>query len=261
MAAPTFVQAGTGVTDAGGAFSVSGSASAAGGNVLICQVLQDGSTSGAVGASFSGGSQNLAGTASSMTFLGEFAVGSPTAAYQHLWIGRSPATGNIPAIFGTNSTSEDVYVRWYEFTSVNTGTATSDVLENGTAGTTVNGVGTSTTCSDTGVTTLGADRLALNFVAINDDLSGLAAFAGESGGDWTLATAIYEDAGGTDGTIALMQAGMASAGTINGDSDSISNLAWGVVGFALIGTTVAAPATKAIIYSPQFERQQYLRVR
>ena len=247
MAAPTFVQASAGATDATGAFNISASSGTAN-NVNILHILQDGTNSGTIGGTFSGAVKNLAGTVSAMDFLGEFPVGNPTAGFQHLWIGRN--VGGAPEIFGTNSAGDDVYGRWYEFTDVNTGSTVASVLENATAGTTVNGFGTSTTCADTGVTTLGSDRLALNFVGITDDASGLASFAGETGGDWTLATAIYESASGTDGTIGLMSAAMASAGTINGGSDAITSLPWGVVGFALIGTTAAGP-TGSLLYPPR----------
>jgi hypothetical protein len=239
MAAPSFVQAGTGATDAGGTFSISGAVGTEN-NFLICHVLQDGATSGAVGATFGGGSKNLAGTTSAMTYVGEFAVGSATAAYQHIWVGR--CTGGAPQIFGTNSTSEDVYGRWYEFQDVNTGTAITDVIENGTAGTTVNGPGTSDTAGDVAVVTLGADRLPLQLLAVNDDNITINTSTPDS--IWTKVGGGYADAGGTDGSISLyrLTGSAATAGTYGGsESMSVTDSdAWGVVGFALIGTTVAS---------------------
>lgn len=238
MAAPTFVQANAGATDAGGGWVTAGGSlpvSMTIGNLVVLQVLQDGSTSDAVTISAaSNGVEALDGTASSLTFVGAFPVGSPTAAIQHLWIGRARATTNSVTVTGANSTSEDVYVRLYEFSGVNTGTALSDVIENSTAGNAVNGAGTGTSVTDTGVTTTGADRLALQFVAVDDDNS-LDPFSGESGGDWAEAVAEFAEASGTDGAIQLQTATIASAGTINGGSLTMgASDNWGVVGFALL---------------------------
>ena len=248
MPAPTFVTAGAGETDAGGAWTYgSWAATSAVGNLLIAHLLQDGTTNGAVtGVAGSSNMESLAGVEATWTQLiggnadGSFPIGSAAAGRQFLFLGRSRAAASNPTFAGANSSTDDLYYRGYEFTNVFPGTTIATVLENGTAGSTPNGAATSTTVADTGVTTLGADRLALNFVGITDDASGLAAFAGETGGDWTLATAIYETATGTDATLGLMQAAMPTAGTINGGTDTITSLPWGVVGFALIGTAAAA---------------------
>jgi len=231
----SFVTASTGATDAGGAWSHTTAAPSAAGNIIIVQVIQDGTTSSsAITITSATNVENLAGTDNVFTTLASGqAVGSAATGYQYLFIGRSLSTSAI-VITGANSTNDDIYVRAYEFSGVHTGTTLSDVIENSTAGTAVNEAGTSTSCLDTGVTTLGTNRLALNFVALSDDSMGLAAFAGETGGDWTLATAIYESATGTDGTLGLMNAAIASAGTINGGSDTITSIGWGVIGFALI---------------------------
>jgi hypothetical protein len=101
--------------------------------------------------------------------------------------------------------------------------------------------GTSATINDAAVATLGPDRLALNFVGINDD-NAVAAFTGMIGGTWAEATAEYADAGGTDACIQLQTAAMAAAGVIDGGSTSNVDATdgWGSIGFALIGTTVAS---------------------
>lgn len=245
MAAPTFNLASIGATDAGGAWAFNTDTSI--GRVIVVQIIQDGSTSGAVVATaFGAGVANLAGTTSAMNYLGEFPVGASSEAFQHLWIGRSVAAGG--SISGTNSTSEDLYFRQYSFNDVRTaaggGVSVATVIENGTAGATVNSTGTSATAADASVTTLGADRLAVNFLAINDD-NAFAGFTGQSGGTWAT-RASYAEASGTDGAIYLVDAAMASAGTINGGTGSITDSdAWGVVGFALIGTTAGAPETNA----------------
>lgn len=236
QAAIGYVTASTGAADATGAWSYTTSAPSAAGNLIIIQVLQDANTSATpISISSATNVEDLAGTDNVFTSLSTGnAVGSGTiAGRQHLFIGRALNTSAI-VITGANSTADDIFVRAYEFSGVAKGTTLSAVIENSTAGTATNGAGTSTTCSDTAVVTLGADRLALNFVAITDDATNLAAFAGETGGDWALATAIYETATGTDGTLGLMSATVASAGTIDGGSDAITSLPWGVVGFALI---------------------------
>lgn len=241
MAAPSFVSSGTGATDAQGAWTYSGAASVAG-NVVILQILQDGTTGGAVTLTSATNIENLAGTDNAWTSIGTFNCGSPTGALQHLWIGRLINT-SAPTASGGNSTSEDLYMRTYTYSSVNTGTTLADVIENSTAGSTANGTGTSATVSDTGVTTLGADRLALNFYAANDDVVG-GEFSGESGGDWGSAFSVqqYAEASGTDGALQMHGANMAAAGTVNGGSVILgASVAWGVVGFALIGTT---PSTR-----------------
>ena len=242
MAAPFYVGAGTGSTDAGGAWSYSIAGSS--GNFFIFQLLQDGSTTTAVAITSVGSDiSNIAGTASAVTEIfptgNPFGVGASDEALMKLWCGRLTGTSSV-LISGSNSTSEDLYMRSYIFSNVSVGATLATVIENATAGATVNSKGTSATASDASVTTLGPDRLALNFVAINDDdVVNMNHFTGETGGDWNTVET-YSDAGGTDGCIALQSASMPTAGTIDGGTASIVvSDAWGVVGFALIGATVA----------------------
>lgn len=245
MAAPTFVDAGTGATDAGGAWTYTCQASGAAGRVFIVQILQDGTTSGAFTQDSASNIVNLAGITNLWTSIPgpnsdiSWPVGVAEAARQFLFIGRATST-SAPTLSGGNSTSEDLYIRSYQFTDVNTGSTLSAVIENASAGSAFYEAGTGTTVSDRDVTTLGADRLALNFVAANDDVA-IDAFTGEAGGDWVEAVAEYASASGTDGMLQLQTAAMASAGTISGGSDTIVSAAWGVVGFALIGTTPEGP--------------------
>lgn len=240
MAAPTWVQAGTGATDAGGAWSFIFDAILTVGNTIIIPVVQDGTTNGALTSFTFGGIANLAGTNNDATMItgpnadGSWPIGSPEAARQFLWIGR--ATSVDLSAGGANSTSEDLYCNMQEFTNVSAGTTLATVIENGTAGTAVNQAGTSATAADAGVTTLGFDRLAVNFLGINDD-NAFAGFTGQSGGTWTT-RASYAEASGTDAALYAIDAPMAAAGTIGGGTGSITaSDAWGVVGFALIGTT------------------------
>lgn len=251
MAAPTFVKALNSLTDAGGAWAVSFDTSPTSvGDIIIFHVLQDGATTGAVALTTitAGRIEDLAGTDNAVTFIGEFAVGGSAEARQYLWIGRVIATTGGTQWSGTNSTSEDVYPRAYEFTSCSTGTTLATVIENVTAGATVNSTGTSATAADASVTTTGPDRLALNLVAVNDD-NAIGAFTGQSGGTWVEAVAEFAESSGTDGMIQLQTAAMASAGTIDGGTASITDSdAWGVVGFALIGTTVVESVPRSSVY-------------
>lgn len=194
------MKASTGSTDATGAWSHTSAAPTAAGNVYIVQALQDG-TAADIAIDSVTNAENLAGTDNVLTKIGEFDVGSAVAASQHLWIGRALNTSAM-VITGSNAGGDDVYVRVYEFNNVFTGTTLATVLENVTAGATVNSAGTSATASDASVTTLGPDRLALNFEAVNDD-NALSAFTGETGGDWGFAVSPYADSGGTDGAIGL----------------------------------------------------------
>jgi hypothetical protein len=207
MAAPSFVKASTGATDAGGAWTATGAIASAVGNVIIAQVLQDGNTA-TIAITGASNIENLAGTDNQWTEVapGQF-VGDTWAATQRLWIGRAINTTTAPTISGTNDTSEDLYWRFYEFTNVSTGTTLATVIENigGTSDLYANGAGTSVTISDTGVTTSGPDRLALQLVAANDDIA-IDAFAGETGGDWVEAVAEYAESSGTDGAVQLQTA-------------------------------------------------------
>jgi hypothetical protein len=132
----------------------------------------------------------------------------------------------------------------YEFQDVSTGTTLADVIEQNGTTTPSTSAGTSEIISDADVTTTGPDRLALNFVAVNDD-NPVDAFAGMSGGTWAETVAEFEVATGTDGGIQLQSATMASAGTIGGGTYTMAaSDGWGVVGFALIGTTLDTPVPR-----------------
>ena len=155
--------------------------------------------------------RNLAGTANQWTVItgpngdGSWPIGGSGEARQFLIIGRTTGAGSAPGLSGTNSTSEDLYIRSYEFTNVSTGTTLATVIENGTAGSTTNDAATDGTIRDSAVTTLGPDRLALNFIGINDD-NAIAAMTGMTGGTWAEAVAEYAESSGTDASIGLQTA-------------------------------------------------------
>ncbi len=228
--APSFVGAGSGdVWQSGAARAVTKSGVTVG-NLLILQVLDDGNDDATI--SSISGIEDLGGTGSAMTSIIDHTFS--TALHGQLWVGRATSTSVSVSVAGGTS-GVDTYSRLYEFADVNTGTALTDILENGSAGSTgTPTTATSTTIADSGVTTLGDNRLALQFVFVNDD-NALDAFTGQTGGDWTEAVAEYLTATGTDAAIGLQIATVASAGTIDGGTDAMAaSDRWGVIGFALL---------------------------
>lgn len=136
MPTPSFVAASTGVADAGGAWTyVVPQAVDPANNVIIIQILQDGPTNGAVGWTSAGNLVNLAGS-SGLSMLrgpnadGSFPVGASNEARQFIYICRNPSYSGSSTISGTNSTSEDLFIRSYEFKDVNPGTTLEAILEN-----------------------------------------------------------------------------------------------------------------------------------
>lgn len=271
MAIPSFIDAGTGATDAGGAWSYTCQVPQAEGRVFIVQILQDGNTNGALTFGGASNSDDLAGTPGWTQIQGpnadgSFPLGSPAAARQFLFIGRASNTF-APAISGGNSTSEDLYMRSYQFTDVSLGTTLATVIENdedATNGLVTNEVGTSATASDAGVTTLGPDRLPLNFLAINDDniVEGFP-LSGVTGGDWASSTE-YAESSGTDGYIGIFRgilSDIASIGFVSnlpiyGESGTSERLAQSFqlssartgVNLELgIGRTVTAPTDNVVV--------------
>lgn len=250
MALPTWLSsAGGQALTASGTINAGSMGTGNVGDIIIVQIMQDGTGTTATATPGTTNIEDLAGTDNALTFIGEYAVGSPTAAKHILYIGRTTITGAVSCDL-TTSSGDDCYCNLHRFQGVNAGTTASTVYENGSAGFATNEAGTSTTVPDAAVITLGADRLALNFVGINDDLTGLAVFTGMSGGTWVLpgATAQFESSTGTDGTVAMFTANMASAGTIDGGTDTITSDGWGVTGFAL--KPAAAPAAALVTRKP-----------
>lgn len=217
------------------------------GNLIIAQVIEDGYDGG--GTDFGWGTltggESLNGTSGAYNqFTGDvytngWIVGPSATPTAVQWIALFRATATS-VTFGMTSAGNDCYARMYEFSGANTGTTLADVVENGSAGVAANGSATSATVADTAVTTLGPNRLALNFIAVNDDnQADLTAMTGETGGDWTYPVAAYGNSLGTDGAVALVTATIASTGTINGGSDAMAvSDSWGVVGFALTEAVV-----------------------
>lgn len=238
--APIFLDAAAGAIDIAGAWSYTCQAPQQANNLIIVQLLQDGTTAGAVTVTGATNITSITGGANAWTALKtEQAVGSASAALQSVYAGRSTGT-SAPTISGGNSTSEDVATRSYQFWNVNTGATVNSIIENSTAGTATNGAGTSTSVADTAVVTTSTNRLACNFIAVGsaNRASELTAMSGASGGTWAYAVAAYGTAAGLGATLALTTATLASSGTIDGATDAITSSAWGVIGFALIPGTL-----------------------
>lgn len=237
MAAPTFVSASAGTTDATGPWTHTGPAPGATGRIVIVHLLQDGTNAGVPAITSVTNAANIGGVANVLTKIGQFDVGSPTpTARHHVWIGRTTSASGAMVITGTNTGGDDVYVRVYLFSGVSAATSLARVIENVTRGSTGVSAGTSATASDAAVTTLGPDRLVLNLLAIDDD-NPVGPFSGQTGGTWAEATAEYATQSGTDGCIQIQTATLATAGTIDGGTASITDVDnWGVVGFALLPT-------------------------
>jgi hypothetical protein len=236
-----FVAASAGATDAGGAWTYTTSAPGAAGRLIIVHVFQDGTSANTdVTITSATNVENLAGTDNVFTALASTGsdVGSAATGYQYIFFGRSLNTSAI-VITGANSGTNDIYVRTYEFSGVSTGTTLATVIEQTTAGSFSAAAGTSDTVADVGVTTRGPNRLALNLTATDDDLTVGGSFTGESGGDWT-SVASYGVSTGTDGALNLNTAAIASVGTIDGGTYSITSMGWGMIGFALIPASSAA---------------------
>lgn len=258
MAAPSFLEAGTGLVAATGFGTVS--VTAAAGNLIMLHCLIDAVDTLGCATPFDN-VEDLAGTDARLTDIAgnsistsdlftTSVVGAGSEARQVIAFGRAIADGTVN-VSPVSTGAGDIYARLYEFTGVHTGTTLSDILENSTAGTIVNATGSVAAVADTGVTTTGIERLAINAIAVNDD-NALGSFTGETGGDWTL-SADFGSATGTDGEIGLQTATIASAGTINGGSFTMAAAdPWGVLGFAF-----KPPAAAAFVARPpQLEWQQ-----
>ena len=84
------------------------------------------------------------------------------------------------------------------------------------------------------IPTLGNARLACAFVSSNNGVSGMAAFTGETGGDWT--EAVAEHTSGIGPGVQLQTAPMPTGGTISGGTAAVNGTRAITIGFALVGT-------------------------
>lgn len=212
MAVPTFGAAGTGAaTTSSSSISVPYPSGIVAGQLLILHV------------------QNFNGTSittpTDWTFIDGSAIGR---AYWKVATGSESGSLSVSGSFGFLQLTMG---RMYSFDGVDTTTP-----EEGSATHSDSG---SSTINDEGVTTTGADRLAINLIGLTSGGAGAPSqsnFTGETGGDWTEPTAEYTTTTGDDGSMGIQTASMASAGTINGGTFTASVFASGarVIGFALL---------------------------
>ena len=259
MAAPTFVQAGTGqaVLTIGVTVDIPTAGTVAG-DILILQAGKSGTGAQPTLTSITN-IESLSGTDNSMTVItaSEQPTGGASDGEHNLWIGRIIATNTATSLV-FNTPAADNYVRLYQFTGVNAGTTLNDVVENDTADFSNGTPLTQAQINDTAVVTNGADRLACQFVSVIDD-NAVGPFTGMSGGTWAEAVAEYaSSAGNPDGCIQLQTATIAAAGTIDGGSYTMAaSDHWGVIGLALIppsGTTTNQALTATVTTSASMVR-------
>jgi hypothetical protein len=138
------------------------------------------------------------------------------------------ATGSESGSLSVSTTDSEfigVFGRMYRFTGANASEGAGQES------------GEDSTVADRTVTTSGADRLAVNLLAIEDNVT-VAAFTGMTGGTWAEAVGAYETTTGGDATLQIQTADMAAAGTINGGTQTLVNSeSYHVIGFALVAGT------------------------
>lgn len=232
MAAPSFVNSSGPTIDTAGAWTHTCQASGAAGRFFLVHIVQDGTTTASTTVTGATNIENLAGTDNAWTQLAtDQIIGSPTSARHHVYVGRALST-SAPTISGGSVSGEDLYIFSLQFQNVSTGTTLADVIENSSAGAFLTGQGTGTTVNQVSVTSLGDDRLGLNICGEDAAVIEADAFSGwTSVGAWSTAT-------GTDAAGFYQHITMPTAATESGGSITILSVGWGIIGFALIGTTV-----------------------
>lgn len=248
MAVPSYVGAGTGVVIETGTGTVSKTGCTSG-NVLLVHLLERGTT-GDYGRGNYSNINNLLGAAGINPIALGRDIGVGGTSKHALFAGRASASATCSLDFTVGASGNDLFVRMYEFSGAFAGNADDGVglLENNGA-TLESDANTSTTVNDRACITTGADRLALQFVGIDANVA-IAAFTGMSGGTWAEATAEYAEATGATATLQLQTAEMASAGTIDGGSTTISSAGYGVLSTALIpDTTSGGPSPRTLVAS------------
>lgn len=243
MAIPVFVDAGAGVTITGTSASVTHTASV--GNFLILQVLVD-TSAGFPYISGGSGFEDIAGTDGTMDLVGGtgIQVGAGDNGSMRNWVGRA-TNASVSITVDTNASTNDMFCRIYQFSGASIDTVVANVIES----TASQAQGTSTTIGDADPTTTGTNELAVNLVGVTDP-NAVGAFTGMSGGTWAEAVAEYASVSGTQATIQLQTASMASPGTISGGTFVMSGSApWGVQGLAIKSPSESTPVTLRTVRS------------
>jgi hypothetical protein len=164
-------------------------------------------------------------TASGWTTLaGPHSSGTPTS---RQWvfglIASGSESGSLSVTFAAGTARKTA--RMYRFTNVSSLSVESVATTAGTV----------QPVSMPSVTAGGNCRLAVCFIGVDDDDT-IDASTGETGGDWTEATAEYLGSG-LNSMIALQTAALATGGTISGGTATLSNDDdWVASAFALVGT-------------------------
>ncbi len=231
MAVPVFVGAGTGAAVTTGTGTVS-KATCTAGNLLLMHMVVRGATQ-----DWSDGNgvniQKQDGTTSSYSQVAANA-GVGTASRHNLFIGRVTANGTCSFDVIVGASGEDIFARMYEFSGVltggNTGTGT---VENGPSDLYFNASDVAvTSIPDRAVQTLGADRLALQFVGISTNQN-IPVFTGMTGGTWAEA-AEFDSGTGALASLQLQTADMPSTATIDGGACTVTTTDYGIFATALI---------------------------
>ena len=243
MPVPIPVQAGTGLalTTGTGTVSVTG---ALAGNLLLLDIVERGLTGDFSGPSNGVNINRLDGSSGFLTgYISNHGIGSPSTSQRFVYAGRAAANGTCSVDLTVGASGNDLFARIYEISGASTGTTTGTVFEASAVE-----ANTTTTIVDSSVTTLGADRLAVQFVALESNQA-LGDFTGETGGDWTEAFAEFASSTGVTATLQIQTANMTAAGTIDGGTISITSAGWGVSGFAIIGAPASAPSVLRVVSS------------
>lgn len=209
MAVPAFGAAGTGAASTTGSISVPYPSGITAGQLLIAHIFRfdDGDAAPTTPSGWTA-KYSAAGGTSSLHVFTKIAVGTES--------------GSLAFTIGDGT--DGFYGQMYRFT----GDTADWQFEDGTSAT-----GSSASATMSAVTTTGADRLAINVLAVNNDVT-VAAPTGETGGDWVEAVAEFTSTSGTDGTLSLLTANMASAWTITGGTSTLGSSArWITKSFAI----------------------------
>lgn len=251
--APSVLGAGSGIFVAGGGSGTASKTDCIAGNLIVVDQLLDGA-SGFIDVGSITNIEDLTGTEATLSAIATAVVGSPPAGKRQTWFGRAIADGTCSVDVSHDEGTSDIITRIYEVGEV---TDTATVIQNAASfpetstpgGTWKFSADTGTTISDVIVATVVADCLAVQLIAVNADQA-LAAFSGESGGDWTEPVAEFASASGGGNTLGIQVAELAVPGTIDGGTITISSADWSVLGFAFLPIEAGSGRRYKRIYGP-----------
>lgn len=240
MPAPAFVQASSGFAFTTGSGNVATLAGTTATNLLLIHVVEDGfSLDWNIGGYAN--IENLNGTDNDAGFLWvDSNVGGLPSAGHTLLIARSLG-GTAQWTLDVGASGNDLFTRMYEFSGVITTTTTNDTTcENGATPVpdfSHTNAGDGISISGVAVTSNGDNRLAVQIIGINNNRT----FSPLTG--WDEPVVEFNSATGTAATLGINTFSMPSATTKAGGTTTMTSAAWGVFGFALIGTPDLAPTS------------------